>query len=278
MSTTETDVTIQPYKVADETFVIPYLMEAPPLGFFCMNSMIIRGSEPIIVDTGTIVGRRSWLEHAWSIVDPHDVRWVFLSHDDLDHSGNLRQVLDACPNATLLTTWFQIGRIAPNEEDGWIPPLDRVRWVNDGDVIDAGDRRLTALRPPFFDNPTTRGLFDQQTRVYWAVDTFATPVPTSAQDVAEMPDADWRDGVLLTNRLNHPWFQWLDEDRFRSHVDRTRALEAHAIASCHSPAIHGSKIGQAFELILEIPRMPMWDEPTQADLEAAIAASAGSGG
>jgi flavorubredoxin len=278
MAATEMDVSVQPYEVGAETYVIPHLVEAPPLGYFYMNSMIIRGSEPIVVDTGTIAGRGRWLEHAWSIVDPEDVRWVFLSHDDLDHSGNLRQVLDACPNATLLTTWFQIGRMAPNEEDGWIPPLDRMRWVNDGDVIDAGDRTLIALRPPFFDNPTTRGLYDQQTGVYWAADTFATPVPNASDDVADIPALDWRDGLLLTNRLNHPWFQWLDEEKFRSHVERTRALDAQAIASCHSPAIHGSKIEEAFDLILEIPRMPMWDEPTQADLEAAIAGSAAVNG
>lgn len=53
---------------------------------------------------------------AWSIVDPLDVRWVFLSHDDRDHSGNLLAILATCPNATLLTTWFSIGRMAEEWE------------------------------------------------------------------------------------------------------------------------------------------------------------------
>jgi len=34
-------------------------------------------------------------------VEPADVKWVFLSHDDVDHNRNLEQVLTACPNATL---------------------------------------------------------------------------------------------------------------------------------------------------------------------------------
>jgi flavorubredoxin len=25
----------------------------------------------------------------FSLVDPKDVQWIFLSHDDVDHSGNL---------------------------------------------------------------------------------------------------------------------------------------------------------------------------------------------
>ena len=72
----------------------------------------------------------------WGIVEPEDVRWIYLSHDDRDHSGNLMQVLDACPNATLLTTWFSIGRMA----DEWMLPLDRCRFLNDGEQLDAGDR------------------------------------------------------------------------------------------------------------------------------------------
>jgi hypothetical protein len=47
--------------------------------------------------------------------------------------------------------------------------VDRVRWVRDGESFQAGDRTLVAVCPPFFDNPTTRGLLDTTTRVYWSV-------------------------------------------------------------------------------------------------------------
>jgi hypothetical protein len=35
---------------------------------------------------------------------------LFLSHDDVDHSGNLEQVMDACPNARLVCNWAMIER------------------------------------------------------------------------------------------------------------------------------------------------------------------------
>lgn len=56
-------------------------------------------------------------------------------------------------------------------------PLHRCRWVNDGEGFVAGDRTLVAVRPPLFDSPTTRGLLDTSTGVYWGVDTFATAMP-----------------------------------------------------------------------------------------------------
>ena len=54
-------------------------------------------------------------------------------------------------------------------------PLDRCRFLNENERLDLGDRTITAVRPPVFDNPTTRGMFDDRTGVFWSVDTFANP-------------------------------------------------------------------------------------------------------
>src|SRR5204862_247862 len=99
-----------------------------------INSLVIRGAEPVIVDTGNQLNRDEWMNAVFSIVDPEDVKWIYLSHDDIDHSGNLLATLDACPNATVLTDWFQQERLA-----GAIPiPPERSRWIGVGDTIDAG--------------------------------------------------------------------------------------------------------------------------------------------
>ena len=178
------NVRVEPYLVAADTHVIPQLVPAPPIGLVYINSLVITGSEPILVDTGAPSNREQWLADAWNIVDPADVRWVFLTHDDHDHAGNLRQVMDACPNATLVTTWFSMARYGIDCEDFWMP-FDRVRWIRDEESFSAGDRTLAAVRPPFFDNPTTRGLFDASTRTYWAVDSFGANVPHPAEDAAD---------------------------------------------------------------------------------------------
>src|SRR5206468_11221255 len=95
MTTTDTTPTTTPYEIAPDTFVVPWSLHAPPVGEFCINSMVIRGAEPVIVDTGAPANRAAWLESVFSLVEPEDVRWIFLSHDDRDHAGNLLQVLDA---------------------------------------------------------------------------------------------------------------------------------------------------------------------------------------
>ena len=62
-----------------------------------------------------------------------------------------------------------------------------MRWLDQGDAFDAGDRTLHLVRPPLFDSPATRGLFDPTTGVLWAVDTFGALVQGA---VLEADDAD----------------------------------------------------------------------------------------
>jgi flavorubredoxin len=263
------NMSIAPYRVAEGTYVVPQLMQAPPVGMFYLNSMVIQAREPVIVDTGTLINRDRWQEQVFSLVDPADVRWIFLSHDDADHTGNLIPVLEACPNAVLVTTWFGVGRMADHYEI----PMDRVRFVRDGDQFHAGDRTLTAVRPPLFDNPTTRGLFDAKTGVYWASDAFCMNVPHAVEDVAALDRNDAEEALLLGARLIAPWHRWLDPAKWNVHLQQVRSMPIDTIASCHAPAIRGGDIDWAFEVLRKAPDLDPWSEFSQHDLDNWMAAA-----
>jgi flavorubredoxin len=203
-----------------------------------------------------------------SVVDLDDVRWIFLSHDDRDHSGNLLAALDACPNATLLTTWYALGRIS----EEWTIPLSRCRFMNDGDVMDIGDRRIVAIRPPVFDSPTTRALFDERTGVLWSADTFATNVREPTSDAADLAADTFRDGQLLGGRLIAAWHPWLDQAKFSAHVQTVQDLPIEVITGGHTPAIRGSRISEAFGLVRALPVIEPWREYTQRSLDLWMAA------
>ncbi len=260
-----------PLKVADDTYLIQQTQQASigPLWVY-LNSLVIKGREPVIVDTGTPANREQWLKDVFSIVDPGDVKWIFLSHDDVDHAGNLAEVMEACPNAKLVTTWFMTER----HTNAFDFPLDRCIWVNDGDSWSAGDRTLTALTPPLFDSPVTRGLYDDRTGVYWAVDSFATPLPEPMNDISALDPGMWQGGIEMFNRMNSPWYKLLDPAKYEQHVDRIQNLEISTLAACHSPVIRGSKIDEAFNMIRKIPFGDPPPQPTQVDLDAMMHAIA----
>jgi len=177
-------------------------------------------------------------------------------------------VMELCRNATLVTTHFTVERTVRAME----LPLHRMRWVNSRERFDVGDRTLIALRPPVFDSPVTRGLFDTTTGVYWAVDTFATAMPEHLVDVADMPADEWSEMMLLFNRMVSPWHGLLDQDRFDRYVDEVVSLGITTVASGHSAALRGDRLTEAFRLIRTLPSLPEAPLLGQDDLDSILAA------
>lgn len=262
-------VRAEPREVAPDTWVVHSVQQAlgAPL-LVHLNSMVIKGREPVIIDTNTPANRAQWLDDVFTLVEPEDVRWVFLSHDDVDHTGNLDIVMERCPNATLVASWSMTER----HTNAFEFPLDRCRWINDGESFDAGDRTLRAVRPPLYDSPTTRGLFDETTGVYWAVDSFACPMPGEViESAADFDDQHWREGMaMFMYHALSPWLSIVDQDKYRASVDVSRSLGATTIATAHSPVIPADRIDAAYDLILEMPSIAPPPCPDHSVLQAIL--------
>jgi flavorubredoxin len=261
---TVTKTRLEPTRIADETFLIhDHQGEGSAPVCVALNAMVIRATEPVVVDTGVAENRDQYLSDVFGLVEPDDVRWVFISHDDVDHTGNVNALMDACPNATLVINWFMVERMG---ESLAVPPT-RWRWTGDGESFDVGDRRLQAVRPPIFDSPTTRGLFDPTTDVYWASDAFATPLLQPVRDVAELDASFWSDGIATFNHYVSPWLALVDDRRYQATVDRIDALRPNVIAGCHTPPINGGHVAQAIEVTRRTPHMSVAAQPDQAVLD-----------
>ena len=189
----------------------------------------------------------------------------------MDHSGNLDEVMTLCPNAQLVCTWAMVER----HTNAFDFPLHRCRWVGHGESFDAGDRTLYALRPPVFDSPTTRGLYDPTTKVFWSVDSFATPLPDPTMGIADLDQDFWTFGMTLFSLgAVSPWLSMADPAKFNAHVDLSQGLDITTIASCHSPVIEGPFIAHAFEHIRSLPTTAPPPLPDQSVLDQIVAATA----
>ena len=271
---TPSPVRHHPVEIAPETWVIQATMgEGTAPQAVHINSMVIRGAEPVVVDTGCPVHREQYLDDLFSLVEPTDVRWVVISHDDSDHYGNLHQVMDACPNATLVATWFLCERLMSERLD--VAPT-RWRWLGDGESLDVGDRTLHAVRPPLYDSPTTRGLFDDRTGVYWASDCYATPVERGTEFVADLEPEAWAAGFNSFQHWNSPWVSMVEADAYAATCRRIEQLRPSAIATAHGPTIEASHVQRAFEMLREVPTTPAPPQPDQAVLDAMLGAMAGA--
>ena len=256
---------LEPTRIAPETFIIHNQEgEGVSPAILPVNSLVIRGKEPVVVDTGFAHVSDEFLADVFSLVEPEDIRWVFISHDDVDHTGNVNALMQVAPNATLVIDWFMMERMGGTLE---VSPL-RQRWVHDGEVFDVGDRKLLTVRPPIFDSPTTRGLFDTTTGAYWASDSFATPMDKVVRSVMELDGAYWNEGMPTFNRWVSPWLEMVDDAKFQKTVDRIEQLQATVIAGCHTPAIPRSHIGAALEATRRSPHLTeVMGQPDQEVLD-----------
>jgi flavorubredoxin len=254
------------HPIAPDTWLIPNLAPAGDGLYLPVNSMVIRGRQPVIVDTGAPVHRKQWLDKAFAVVEPEDVRWIFLSHDDGDHTGALLDVLERCPKATLVTNFFSVERLALEKP---ALPLHRMRWIEAGGTLDVGDRVLQLFRPPIFDGPTTRGLFDPKSEAMWIVDTFAclTPEPLDAEDLASEALAQ----MSAMNSAVSPWHAWLDRATWWRHIDAVEAFGARTVASAHGPVLRGEQLGDAFDRLRGLAGAPIIPMPGQELLDSLLA-------
>lgn len=221
------------------------------VGRLPINAMILRGAQPMILDTLAIVHRQTFLEEAFAIVEPKDVRWIFLSHEDRDHSGSIMQVLELCPNAKLVTNFLGLGKLA---EEFHVDPR-RVHILNHGDSLDIGDRVVTALRPPLYDSSATTGIWDPKSEIYYGADCFGVVTPEVPHYTDEMSEADFEDGFFFMNRANHIWFEHIRPDYIAAAAEQIKALGAKMLVSGHGP-VERRSVHRMCDMIKRIGDMP----------------------
>ena len=145
------------------------------------------------------------------MIDPADLAWIWLTHDDADHTGSLQTVLDLAPQAKLAT--HGLGALRMNT--CWPVPLDRVHAVAAGDRLDVGDRILRALRPPTYDNPMSTGFFDESTATFFSVDSFGAILPGSVPGRSPtVPRRSCVGGMVAWATFDSPWL----------HLDRSATV------------------------------------------------------
>lgn len=213
-----------------------------------INSLVLGGREPILVDTGTKANRQAWAEDVFGLVEPDAVRWVFISHHDLDHTGNLVHVLETCPRATLLIHAVHAARLSTAIE---LPP-SRCRPVEDGDVLFLGDRRAVAVAPPLYDTADTLGVFFEEESIYWAADAFGARMADDPH-VSPEEEEDWQAALQTYARSVAPWVGQIDRVAWKSELDRIRRLSPACIVPAHGPVISGSQVGKAIEVYGSLP-------------------------
>lgn len=253
-------------KVAEDVHVLPSYFPLPGFGMVPVNAFVLTGEQPMLIDTGLMPETDDFVEALGSVIDPADLRWLWISHTDPDHMGSMHRLLEAYPNITLVTAFMNFGALGLT---GGVDP-SRVRLVNQGESFDIGDRTLTALRPPTFDNPGTTGLFDPVSGALFSSDCFGALVSEPAEVADQISADDLRAGQTLWTTIDSPWIHQVDRARFAANVQSIRALAPSVVLSSHlPPAVRA--IDALLENLLGVPDAEAFVAPDHSALEAMLA-------
>jgi hypothetical protein len=238
-----------PYQGAPDVHVLPANLPLPGIGVLPINAYVLMAEEPVLVDTGIGVDTDDFIDALGSLVDLEQLRWVWLTHDDADHTGSVQRVMEAAPNAKLVTHAMCALRMAT----WWPVPMDRVHAIRFGDELHVGDRTLTAVAPPLFDNPMSTGFLDQSTGSFFSVDSFGAIIPEATQHASEVPPDALAGGMVGWATSDSPWAHVLDRAMFGDVLDRIRQIQPSRIFSSHLPAADGTQFEDFLKVLETVP-------------------------
>ncbi len=207
-----------PYQGAPDVHVFPANLAVPGVGVLPVNAYLLMAEEPVLIDSGVGVDGDDFIAALSSIVDLADLKWVWLTHDDADHTGSIQRVMELAPNAKLVTHAFSALRMST----WWPVPLERVHAIRFGDEIHVGDRTLTAVAPPLFDSPLSTGLVDQSSGALFSVDAFGAILQEPTRHASEVPPEELAGGMLGFATSDSPWAHVADRKRFSEVLHRVR--------------------------------------------------------
>jgi L-ascorbate metabolism protein UlaG (beta-lactamase superfamily) len=255
-----------PYRAAARIHALPSHLPLGELGLLPVNAFLIDGPQPVLVDTGLAIDRDLFERALWSLVDPMDLRWIVITHDDRDHCGNLKEVLIAAPNATVVTNALTVARLS----EEWDVPRHRVRTVNPGRTVELGDRTVSFMRPPSYDSPATIAMYDHSADALFSADSFGTVLPEMVDNAFDADQAGYLAGMAMFTRANAPWTALADQDKWDRALAEFGALNPRNVLSSHAPTA-SARTRDLIETVRAVPAMDPWMPEEDLEVEAVLA-------
>lgn len=264
---------VSSYKVTPDIDIITSAFPIPGYGVVPINAYVIKGPEPVLVDTGAAVQNAEFMQVLRTVIDPSELRWLWLTHTDFDHMGSLHQLLVENPHLRVITTFLGVGIMSLIDP----LPMDRVVLVNPGEKFTVGNRTLSAIRPPVFDNPSTTGFFDDKSEAFFSSDCFGALLQTVPENAADLSDKDLLDGQVFWATVDSPWLHRVDPTAFAASLEGIRQMAPKLILSSHLPPAPGRMTDQLLASLATAPTAQPFVGPNQAALEQMLKAMTSEG-
>jgi flavorubredoxin len=150
-------------------------------------------------------------------------------------------------------------------------PIDRVHLINPVQTITIGDRTLTAVKPPAFDNPVTTGFYDHKSGALFTSDCFGALLQDVPENAADLTDDELRQGQVFWATIDSPWLHNVDTATFAKQLNSIREIDPTMVFSSHLPAAPGTIMDRLLASLEAVPAAQPFVGPDQAALGQLLA-------
>ncbi|MCE2517562.1 MAG: hypothetical protein J4F41_06980 [Alphaproteobacteria bacterium] len=194
---------------------------------------------PLVFDAGSHVHSHDIMDELKQLLGDTPLGYVFLTHTELPHTGNLSVILNQWPDARLVVS----SGILPHVELPWWVTADQVMFAYAGTEESYGGRHISFLDGILKDQPGTHWMYDAATGTLFTADAFGYLFPASADaafddELAEGIPVDW------IKRYHDSAFRFLPQvagHKVNADIDKVFGKRSvQVIAPTHGNAMRGN--------------------------------------
>jgi len=131
------------------------------------NSYLVNDRKKVVIDLSKAIKTDEFLGQIAHVVPISSLDYLVLNHMEPDHTGVLKTLRSVAPKATILGTPKLVAMLK-----SWYGITENVREVQDGEVLDLGERTLQFFHAPFVHWPETMVTYDRKDGILFSCDAF----------------------------------------------------------------------------------------------------------
>ncbi len=202
--------------------------------------VMLNDGRPILIDCGSHIHRESVMAELDEVVGDSVPEYIFLTHSELPHAGNIAAVAEKWPSIKVIVSNVML----PYIEVLPVLPLEQMTQVVPSTTIQSPTRTVEFLSALLKDQPGSHWIYDSRTQTIFTGDGFGYFVPESAVGAL----SDEISGGIATqwladyHRVAFRFLQWIKPDRLNADLDTMFGNRPVSnIAPIHGGVIRGAE-------------------------------------
>jgi NADH oxidase (H2O-forming) len=190
------------------------------------NSYIVHADKTAVIDTVKETFADEYLGKIRQVTDPQKISYIIVNHTEPDHSGSLKALLEAAPQAVVCGS-----RQAINYLQDMIGHPFQYSYVKDGDTLDLGNKTLRFIGAPNLHWPDTIYTYAEEDKVLFTCDSFGAHF--SHPDIIDDIAGDYKDAFkYYFDVILKPFSNFLIKA-----IEKIKPLEILCICPGHGPVL-----------------------------------------